>query len=74
MSVLRWFHLRSEASPPRGRQALNLFAASGLVLLQGCAVQAPSCEGRLEPINAPAPVHDTPAKEDRSVERDADDE
>lgn len=52
------------------RWARSLIGALGFALLQGCAVNAPSCDGRFEPINVPAPASVEPAQEDRSAERD----
>jgi hypothetical protein len=43
---------------------------SGMALLQGCAVNAPSCDGRFEPINIPAPVGAGGGEEDSTSKRD----
>lgn len=45
------------------RWALNVLAVSGLALLQACAVNTPTCDGRFEPINLPAPVQVEEAEE-----------
>lgn len=51
----------------------SLMLAS-LALLQGCATNAPSCDGRFEPINLPAPVSAGEAPEEASSDSDADHE
>lgn len=46
-------------------------AVSVLELIQGCAVSIPSCDGRLEPINAPALVTaNAETEEDGAAERE----
>lgn len=46
----------SYAHAGEARLLTKLITVSALALLQACAVSAPSCDGRFEPINLPAPV------------------
>lgn len=53
--------------PPLVTKAMALFS---LLVLQGCTVNTPSCDGRFEPINRPAPVSIGDEKDDTAAERD----
>jgi hypothetical protein len=54
------------------RRASAVIVAATLTLLQGCAVNAPACEGRFEPINLPAPVSRVREVEDKPASSDSD--
>ncbi|WP_203167814.1 hypothetical protein [Steroidobacter gossypii] len=56
-----------------GRWRRMLIGVSALALLQGCAMNAPSCDGRLEPINVLSSVGmeaDTAGDRDRDAGAD----
>ncbi len=61
---------RSQVHPRRARSVTKWIACSSLLVLQGCTVNAPSCGGRFEAINRPAPVSIGDEKDDTAAERD----
>ena len=58
MRIVNLNRFRSRRSVRPAHAGAKLIALGILALLQGCTVNAPSCEGRFEPINLPAPVED----------------
>lgn len=70
MRIVNSYPFRSQLSVRPAHAGATLIALGGLALLQGCTVNAPSCEGRFEPINLPAPVEDGPAPKDSSSEQE----
>lgn len=56
------------------RQATIFMVVWFVPLLQGCAANAPSCDGRFEPINLPAPVSTGAAEDGATSESDSDHE
>lgn len=57
---------------PSSLRSMRLLTSLALVLLEGCAVHAPSCDGRFEPINVPAPVSTDAQEEGTSSETSPD--
>jgi hypothetical protein len=67
--MFRWHRWRRSA-----RVLPTLIVVSVAAVIQGCAVNAPSCDGRFEPINVPASVNTEVGAERSTSNPDADHE
>jgi hypothetical protein len=54
----------------RRNPGATALAVTGLLLLQGCATNAPSCDGHFEPINPAALVQQSTLEEGAANERE----
>lgn len=54
----------------QARASIASLVLCSLVVLPGCTVNPPSCDGRFEPINRPAPVSDPLESEEVAAERE----
>lgn len=71
MRIVNLFARCFRAPACEARWLRKFIGASAFALLQGCVMNAPSCDGRLEPINLPAPLGmDAATAVDRDIDTD----